>query len=429
MPDFLRIYGVSPSYAELSERARVAIDRAKVSYPDRSDDCHTWRTLNETVGAVAGAIPDEVRVLCRESSSLVGLGVFVAKSGNASHEYLSFSRDPDRYVEVAAEDAPELDLELDVDVDTLFDVLDRASDDDTDGEGTTLRLPFGYRNVDAALKALARVAKHLCEPSPEMIVEVASRFYALTLDHERGARVEPLYVWHDDPAIRTWIRSFLPPPGPAKELRFDRDPDLLPPKDPARPLTTGSARSREEAARNVRYARPKDAGMTLLSSDWPPAPGAYDALLTALRASENAGDGYAEFRTTLHRYLVEIDPRRAHADLVVQLEVERHEKVRREIFNLLSRSSYDEGLRAIVRGLTTESEHNQRYIAEILNRSPRMIELTVREVLAPAWQSDRQLAKRVLHTFHEEYLRVPKELANELPQELVSKLGPLVQNA
>ena len=179
---------------------------------------------------------------------------------------------------------------------------------------------------------------------------------------------------------------------------------------------------------SLRHQRPSEAGpLELFNSAWPPASGAYDALLGAVHAHVNAGEAFAELRRELCKYLVEIDPRRVGGDLVKALETERDDGVRREIFNLLSWLDSDAGHRAIVRRLTAESAETRAYIGQIPSRHPRLLELTVRDVRAPAWSSDRPLAVQLLRLMDDEYIRVSRAVAETLPPELVTRLGPLVE--
>jgi hypothetical protein len=431
MPDYLAIHDVDPSFDALPAKTRAAIERSGIPYPDREDDCLTWRDLHDRMESIAATVPDTVRVAFRESSDWILLGAFEAASGRLTEHRVSLSLDPDRFLDVACEPAPETMLTLDVDADSLVDAIDtECGHEECDAAGDELRLPFTFPAPERALRALALAASRLSAGPVRLLVEAPrGALYVATLERATGAAFAPVYPWTEDALLRAWIRRVLPPVGAPMHLRVDAGGPATTARDAARPLTTGSARSRRDHAYSLRHQRPAGAGpLEMFSSAWPPAPGAYDALLGAVHAVENAGAEFAELRRELTKDLVAIDPGRAGGDLVAALETERDEGVRRGIFDLLSRLDSEAGHRAIVRGLTAEAAETREHIGRILGRHPRLIELTIRDVLAPAWSSDRALANRLLRLMDDEYLRVSRAVAGTLPPELVARLGPLVES-
>ncbi len=97
------------------------------------------------------------------------------RAGTVSCDPVLLSRQADRFSEIDAEAAPDVDIELDLDADELVAVIEDAVDetDTLDYEGNVIHLPFEFVGRDEAATALAMIAGHLASEAPPLLAHAS----------------------------------------------------------------------------------------------------------------------------------------------------------------------------------------------------------------------------------------------------------------
>ncbi len=428
MPYFVNIVGIRASRVVPAD----ALDGLAPPMPAVGDDEHTVSTIREALSAAAARVSGlNVDVVYDGDADWIDIGWVGLAGGSVRNEAVRLSRAADRFSEVPSLPAPEEALELDTDADGFIDALERISVwGEPDEDDRFLTLPFGYDGLDATLGVLARIANHV-EQTSTRIVRIDGRHYELTLDRESGATLHPLHPWLDDASLRAWARSVLPEPGEAKSKKARaRAGERFAPLDPARPLTTGSARRRLDAISDLvrpEIVREVD-GIRITSWSKDPAPGAFDALCDALRDPSNAGEAMAEVRRALYAGLTDAADSPAVAAEVLEAALHTEtEALRAHLYELLSRLDAPIAHRALAFGFRHDSDIPVRTIRAVIWRSPNAVADLVTHELVPAWSTegaDSRFCKRVLSMLESEHIPVAPEWLRGAPPELVRALTP-----
>lgn len=424
MPDFVRIVAVRVTGEE-----PPALAELRPPFPEVGDDAHTVSTIREVlVGAAALAPQLAVDVLYDGTADWLDRGCLSLADGMVRFAALRLSREADRFVPPDAVPAPEEPIELDTDADRFVDALEKVGTwgDPEDDDGF-LTLPFAYDDPSEALAVLARVAAH-AELAATRVIMIDDRPYLLTLDRERGASVEPLHVWLEDPALRAWAATELPPPGAPAKKKSRGARATFPPADPERPYTTGSARRRLDAISELlrpEVVREVD-GCRITSWSDTPKPGAFGHVVAALRDPANADETMADVRCALYRGVSASagSPEQA-ADLLEAALHTETEAMRVELYDLLSYLDVPKAHRALAFGFHHDSDAPARKIRAVIWRLPGAVRELVRSELLPAWRAEgpsAKLSRRVLSLLRDEVIPVEPEWLADAPVDLVAAI-------
>ncbi len=130
---------------------------------------------------------------------------------------LSLSEEEPQPAVLPGEAAPEQPLRLRCEATPFIDELESEAGSAHVGEAPTeLVLPFFFASGDRLLDVATRLCAEL-EEDVGCLVRVDGRLGWLTLDPDEGAALDPVFCWHEDEDLRTWIRSELAPPvAPAR---------------------------------------------------------------------------------------------------------------------------------------------------------------------------------------------------------------------
>lgn len=425
MPDFLRIASVTPDLASLPNTIQSALEH---TYPDPSDDLLTWDDLQERVLEIAKAHPRiDLRVLYEARIDWFDLLAIGSRDGKIWYESFTLSTAEDEGVEPSAEFAPEVTIALDTSGDRLVDIVQRYAGeyDACTANGETLRLPMRY---DAPLDALAIVAGHLANESERFIVMFEDAYYLAELRRGNDVTLRGLHVWHSDPTLRREGREAMATPRSGTfTQKASRAPEITE-WDPKRPLTTGSASKREQAALEMMpmFTRHEN-GWGIDPFVKPTDPALMATLIEAVRAPENAGPVFASVRTRLYGYIADFKAIEAGRALIALLDQETESEMRLALYELIARRRGKNPGRVLVRAYR-EEKGIQRKLGEMLWKHEAAIEILVREELVPKWKSEPEYAKQILKLLERELIPVPAAWIAGADRELVSALGSLVRS-
>lgn len=418
MPDFVRVIGVRCS-------DRRVWDAQVPPFPEVGEDDHTVGTLVEALKVAAERVPAlDVDVLYEGSSEWFEVGHVGLRAGALVREGVTLSREAERAVTPDFEFAPDDVIELDTLADSFLDELTAAAlHGDPDADENALTLPFAFRDLAPTLDALAKVARHV-EMTSTVIVVIDDVPYVARLSVEDGASLEPLFVWTDEPELRAWIRSLLPPPGKVATQRLVTAKRRHVPVDRARPLVTGSAAHRLRTISDLAHPEivREAGGMRITSWSDTAVPGAYERFVEAVQAPENRGPDFDEVRQALYAAIAGAAPSADAAAAVLEgaLHVDS-EALRAELYDLLSNLDAEVAHRALVFGFKHDSDMPQRRIRSVIWRSTPAVEMLVSDELVPAWIAEgpgSQFARRVLKLIQNEHLHVQDEWLAAAPDDL-----------
>jgi hypothetical protein len=431
MPDFLHILTVEPPLKNLSPADRARIEHAGIRYPESGDDEHTWRTLSEVMQALASLKPPLTsRVLTRGTASFLDIATLSLESGTVVSASMALSTDAGRAWEDPVPFAPDVEIALDVLADTLIDEVAKSAfhDDDGEADGTTIVLPFEFRDVRGMTDALALVAGHLAGESVRLVTEVDGQFFSALLDRRHGVKLRPLWLFHPDETLRRWVRRQFPmpllggaPQAPPRRLA------LSAPTAPSSPLTTGSLRSRRSALSERLHPTVRTSFQGMTSTTWTDAPldeSLFAELAAAVQAPENEGPAFEALRTDLYEAVAKFTTVPATQLLLERLGHEE-EPTRWALYQLLSKRPAEDACRAVARAWRSESPDLRRQVGQLLWRQERALELCVRE-LAAEWASDPVWAKETVRLLEDECVKIPREWLDGAPAEASRMLASLL---
>ncbi len=424
MPDFVQIASVVPDLESVPVHLRAAIED---DYPEPGDDLLTWRDLEKRLVRIGKSAPDlAMRVVFDGGLRWFDLQAMGVRNGEVWHATFTLSLAEARNERCKADFAPELTIALDVPGDRLVDLVNGLATEyeECSAERRTLRVPFRY---EAPLDALAFVAAHLARESETFVVEHEEALYLAELRRGKDVTLRALYVWHDDPELRAAGRAASTAPRPGVFTKAATRAPEIASWDPKRPLVTGSAQRREQAALEMMPMFTKhDSGWGINPFEKPTSPELMATLVAAARAEENRGPAFESVRKTLYGYVGDFKAIEAGRALIAMLDQETEPEMRLALYELIAKRRGKNPGRVLVKAYREEHSVRGR-LGEMLWKHEAAIEMLVRDQLVPSWRSDRDYATAIVKLLKRELIPVPPSWLEGADAELVSALGDLVR--
>jgi hypothetical protein len=291
------------------------------------------------------------------------------------------------------------------------------------GQAKQLWLPRAVADAEALLLVLQFVAPLLEQEEAARIVLVGNAHVQVTLDRNRGVRLDPLSVRFANACGDALARKFFRPAAPCdwrppldgkraaarrNELRQKGDPlgELLAELEEeagGSALTRGSAQSRADAVFDDEVTA--------------------EQLIEAVGARANAGRRFESARESMYMRLARRFPGAATAPLLAALPTESP-KVRAVILEALSWIDHRDAARPVVNEFLDGSPGPLRdRLGTLVWRQRAGVELLVRRLVA-AWKAEPELERRILALVREEYLSIERAWIADAPDELARVLAP-----